>query len=474
MLALYVDYGPWFYVHIANAYAAVIVGAAVIVFSFFKSQQLYRGQSRWLLVGALTPVFVNLTYVARLVPGLRKDFTPIGFALSGLAFAMGIFRYRLFDVQLIVRATLVDSMRDCVITLDGRSRVLDLNPAAAELFSRLGLVNSIDSYLGTPVLDLVGGWPELAQHLSQGIVEDVDLAVNCDGEQLHYVCSTTELTARRGRKIGRLIVLRDITDRKLAEATLRQQMEQLQTSNEQLDAFAHTAAHDLKGPLSIMIGYVGMLGFYLEELTEDEIRQYLGLLDDTGRQMSGIIDSMLLLAQVHRQDNLVVDLLNMEPVVVDALRRVDYATSGRGAEISVPESWPNVVGYGPWLLEVWVNYLLNAINYGGTPLRITLGYDCCEIESSAEAGGEVDGLPGMRFWIRDNGQGLTEDQMASLFTPFTRFQPDTLEGHGLGLSIVYRIIDRLGGQVGVESEVGVGSTFWFTLPTVFPPTDISD
>ncbi len=474
MLALYVEYGPWFYVYIANAYAVVIVGAAVIVFNHFRSQQLYRRQSRWLLVGGLTPVLVNLTYVFRLIPGLRKDFTPIGFALSGLAFAMGIFWHRLFDVQPIARATLVDSMRDCVITLDDRNRVLDLNPAAAELFSRLGLVDPIDSYLGTSVLGLVGGWTGLAQHLSQGIVEDVDFAVNCDGEQLHYVCSTTELAVRRGRNIGRLVVLRDITDRKLAEATLRQQMEQLQISNEQLDAFAHTAAHDLKGPLSIVIGYVEMLGFYLDELTKDEIRQYLSLLNDTGRQMSGIIDSLLLLAQVHRQDNVVVDLLNMETVVVDALRRVDPMTSASGAAISVPESWPNVVGYGPWLLEVWVNYLLNAIKYGGSPPSVTLGYECCEIKPPVEARGEVDCMPGMRFWIRDNGQGLTEDQMASLFTPFTRFHADTLEGHGLGLSIVHRIIDRLGGQVGAESEVGVGSTFWFTLPTVFAPNVVSE
>ena len=474
MLALYVEYGPWFYVHIANAYAVVIVGAAVIVLNHFRSQQLYRGQSRWLLVGALMPVFVNLTYVSRLVPGLRKDFTPIGFALSGLAFAMGIFWHRLFDVQPIARATLVDSMRDCVITLDGQNRVLDLNPAAVALFSRLGLVAPIDSYLGTSVLDLVGGWTELAEHLSQGIDEDVDLAVNCNGEQLHYACSTTELAVRRGRKIGHLIVLRDITDRKTAEATLRQQMEQLQISNEQLDAFAHTAAHDLKGPLSIIIGYVEMLGFYLDELTKDEIRQYLGLLNDTGRQMSGIIDSLLLLAQVHRQDNLVVDLLDMETVVADALRRVDPVITGSGAAISMPESWPNVVGYGPWLLEAWVNYLLNAIKYGGSPPSVTLGYECCEIKPAVEAGGEVDCIPGMRFWVRDNGQGLTEDQMTSLFTPFMRFHTDTLEGHGLGLSIVHRIIDRLGGQVGVESEVGVGSTFWFTLPTVFAPDNVSE
>ena len=68
------------------------------------------------------------------------------------------------------------------------------------------------------------------------------------------------------------------------------------------------------------------------------------------------------------------------------------------------------------------------------------------------------------FWVRDNGQGLRSEYQARLFTPFTRLDQIRAEGHGLGLSIVRRIVEKLGGQVGVKSEVGSGSTFWFTLP----------
>jgi len=76
----------------------------------------------------------------------------------------------------------------------------------------------------------------------------------------------------------------------------------------------------------------------------------------------------------------------------------------------------------------------------------------------------------VRFWIRDNGPGLTPEEQARLFTPFTRFAPKggrgRAKGHGLGLSIVRRIMEKLGGQVGVESKVGQGSVFSFTLPEV--------
>lgn len=70
----------------------------------------------------------------------------------------------------------------------------------------------------------------------------------------------------------------------------------------------------------------------------------------------------------------------------------------------------------------------------------------------------------VRFWVADNGVGLTIEQQAHLFTPFTRLHTDRVEGHGLGLSIVQGIIKKLGGEVGVASQIGSGSTFFFTLP----------
>ena len=147
----------------------------------------------------------------------------------------------------------------------------------------------------------------------------------------------------------------------------------------------------------------------------------------------------------------------MARIVREARLRLDYLITEHHAEVHTPEVWLQALGYGPWIEEVWVNYLSNAIKYGGRPDEdippvIHLGCD-------AETGNGY-----IRYWVQDNGFGLTPVQMGQLFAPFERLHNVRAEGHGLGLSIVRRILEKLGGKVGVTSELGIGSRFYFELP----------
>jgi signal transduction histidine kinase len=140
-------------------------------------------------------------------------------------------------------------------------------------------------------------------------------------------------------------------------------------------------------------------------------------------------------------------------VVQDALLRVKDIITEKSAQMNLPASWPVALGYGAWIEEVWVNYISNALKYGGTPLVIELGSEILPNQK-------------VKFWIKDNGKGLSSDEMDSLFNKFTRLDTLRAEGHGLGLSIVKRIIEKLGGEVGVESKniPGEGCRFFFILP----------
>lgn len=234
-----------------------------------------------------------------------------------------------------------------------------------------------------------------------------------------------------------------------ANEALHKQVVELERQNEELDAFAHMVAHDLKNPLNNIMGFSELLQrrASLDEKTIDNMTRWIY---EGGSKMNDIIDSLLLLSGVRRSE-VRLALLEMDKLVEAALRRLRFEIELDQAEINQPDTWPSVLGYAPWVEQVWTNYLSNAIKYGGTPPHLALSFH------SEAAGGRV------RFEVKDNGPGLTPEEIAQLFKPFTRLHPERARGHGLGLTIVERIVTRLGGSVGVISTPGSGSTFYFTL-----------
>ena len=258
----------------------------------------------------------------------------------------------------------------------------------------------------------------------------------------------------------------DITQKKLAEAALhesqaalRQYATELEAQNQELDAFAHTVAHDLKNPLNLLVGYSDLLERYSVQMATEDIQRHLRTICQTGHKMAKIIDELLLLASVRKTGDVKTESLDMASIVAEAQARVANMTAAREGEIIVPDSWPAAAGYAPWVEEVWENYISNGLKYGGRP--------DAGVPPHLELGSNpLEGSSFVRFWVRDNGQGLTSEQQSALFTPFTRLGQADTSGYGLGLSIARRIIEKLGGTVGVESEVGQGSTFWFTLPVM--------
>ncbi len=219
----------------------------------------------------------------------------------------------------------------------------------------------------------------------------------------------------------------------------------------ELSAYAHTVAHDLKAPLGALLGFAELLEEGLPTASPEELRPLTQRIRQSGQKMVTIIDGLLLLASVRLEDA-PRRLVNMMVVYAEAEARLNSLIMAYEAELTRPSTWPTVSAYSPWVEEVWVNYLSNAIKYGGKPPRIEVGSTLLKDNKAA-------------FWVQDNGPGLTPAEIEQLFTPFIRIKHAAdVEGHGLGLSIVHRIITKLGGEVGVESTPGKGSRFYFILP----------
>jgi signal transduction histidine kinase len=305
-----------------------------------------------------------------------------------------------------------------------------------------------DELIGT--LHLEANHPRLfiADHINSAIEVAVLLAVGIRQARL-YERAQREIAERKQAEAGQREALAQALQ---ATHALRQQTIELEERNAELDAFAHTVAHDLKNPLTSLLGFSDFLEGRVATLSKEDIHFNAQFIGQSGRRMASIIDELLLLSSVRTMEEITTAPLDMAYLVAEAWKRLAFMVEEYQPELILPDRWPMARGYAAWIEEVWANYLSNAIKYGGQPPRVELG-----------ATPQPDGF--VRFWVRDNGPGLTPGQQARLFAPFERLSQAQTEGHGLGLSIVLRIVEKLGGQVGVESEVGQGSVFFFTLPT---------
>ncbi len=171
----------------------------------------------------------------------------------------------------------------------------------------------------------------------------------------------------------------------------------------ELDAFSHTVAHDLKSPLSGIIGYAEML-------TQDGLppssAELLGRILQSGQRMRGIIDGLLTLATT-RANEVQVSPLDTTHIIQEVHERFAYALQQSDAELTYPTDWPVVMGYEAWVIEVWANYISNAIKYGGQPPRIALGFTREENHM-------------IRFWVKDNGRGLSPPPPPNYSCPSAR------------------------------------------------------
>ena len=254
----------------------------------------------------------------------------------------------------------------------------------------------------------------------------------------------------QGILIGYMLIIRDVSERAEAEHLLveyyQRLEERVQARTAELNAYAHTVAHDIKNPLATIIS----LADFYHHVDEVDQKGIIQKVEQVAYKAYSIVNELLLLSSMQRLERVNLSHLESEPLVNAALRRLTLLIDEYKPQITVKSLWIPALGYAPWIEEVWMNYISNAIKYGGTPPIIEIG--CSEGENKT-----------VRFWVRDYGEGIPPQKQAQLFMQVTDLDLIRAQGHGLGLSIVKRIIDKHNGQVFVESEVGKGSTFGFIL-----------
>lgn len=231
----------------------------------------------------------------------------------------------------------------------------------------------------------------------------------------------------------------------------RRWIEQLARKNRELELFASTVSHDLKGPLVTIEGFLGLLEKDLRSGDQGRAQRDMARIREGVRVMARLIDGLLEVSRIGRGEE---SLQNVDLGVVarQAVDLLEVQIAEKKVEVEIAPDLPWVVGNSQRLLQVYQNLIANAVKFLG-------GQEAPRIEIGQRSQGRE-----VVFFVRDNGVGIDPAQHLKVFGLFDRLDTE-IEGSGLGLAIVQRVIEAHGGRVWVESEgVGHGSTFCFTLP----------
>ncbi|TMH04877.1 MAG: hybrid sensor histidine kinase/response regulator [Betaproteobacteria bacterium] len=236
------------------------------------------------------------------------------------------------------------------------------------------------------------------------------------------------------------------------ELTVHAQLQAaLERSNHELEQLAYVASHDMQEPLRMVASYLQLVADRYQGRLDADADEFIGYAVDGAKRMQALINDLLAYSRVGTQAR-PFEPTDCNAVVRTALHHLQVAIEESGAIIECAEL-PAVRGDATQLLQLFQNLLANAIKFHrpGVAPRVSL---------SAQAGAE-----GWRFAVTDNGIGIAPEYFERIFALFQRLHGRTeYPGTGIGLALCKKIVERHGGHIGVESEPGRGSTFWFTLP----------
>ena len=289
-----------------------------------------------------------------------------------------------------------------------------------------------------------------------------------DGELRHNKADGTEVVVssrwslqrdERGNPVAILETNNDITERKRREddiCGLNQQLErrssELEGTNKELEAFAYSVSHDLRAPLRHIVGYTELLQKHLSSASDDKGRRYMTTILESAKRMGTLIDDLLAFSRIGRAETRET-MVSLNQLVKEVQSEVGQETEGRSMTWKV-QALPDLYGDRSMLKLVLLNLVSNAIKFTRT-----------RPSPEIEIGSTDQRSNGVLVFVKDNGVGFDMKYVSKLFGVFQRLhRADEFEGTGIGLATVQRIVHRHGGHIWAEGQVGVGATFYLSLP----------
>lgn len=458
--------GTWFWVHSLYSYVLIMTASYFLFRQFAGSPGLYRRQLTALLISVIAPMIANAVTIFGNQP---IDYTPFAFAITGLSLTWGLLRFQLLDLVPIARNIVVDSMKDGVIVLDAQGRIVDLNPTAKQIISRT-TPNALGRRLVEVIAQLDAKLDLTRWTATSGEVQD-ELVIGEGDNQRVLDVNLSSLYDRQQRLSGRVVLFRDITDRKLAEQQIRHQNEALIKANHELAAarkqaehatqlksqFLATMSHELRTPLNAVIGYseIQLMGI-AGELTGKQ-REYQDRILANALHLLGLINDILDLSRIEagRMD-LMLTPFKLQTWLDEILLQNRVLAEEKNLTINVqidPRLPEVIVADSERLKQVVINLLSNAVKFTDK------GFVKIDVARNDNETWKIE--------VQDTGIGIPAYAQETIFEEFRQVDGTSQRqygGTGLGLAIVRKLVVMMGGHIRLKSEVGVGSSFIVVLP----------
>jgi len=344
---------------------------------------------------------------------------------------------------------LIEASLDPLVTISADGKITDVNQATEDVtgYMREQLIGSdFSDYFTEPEKARAG----YKQVFTDGFVKDYPLAIrHKDGKITDVLYNATVYQNEEGEVQGVFAAARDITERIAMENELRQTLEKLKQSNAELEQFAYVASHDLQEPLRMVASYVQLLERRYKGKLDSDADEFIGYAVDGANRMRALIDDLLTYSRVGRLGK-PFEPTNLEKTMDLVLQNLSASIADSGAIVTY-DKLPVIVADGGQLVQVFQNLIGNAIKFHGKePPRIHV--------SAKDKGTEY------QFSVSDNGIGIDPQYFDHLFRIFQRLHTrEEYPGSGIGLAICKKIVERHGGHIWIESQVGKGSTVYFTL-----------